>query len=106
GLAMSVILVISTLVQSYWWLLLWFTVLGSISAFTAPAGGRAIYLWFTGNRAMAMGIRQMGVPLAGVFGALVLAPLSVRFGYPAGILSSAVLLATISLLVLLHPNPE
>jgi sugar phosphate permease len=65
-----------------------------------PAGGRAILAWFDHDRGFAMGIRQTGVPIGGLLGAIVLPLVALHFGgYRAALLVAAVLVALPSALV-------
>jgi len=72
GIAMAMALTAATLVPHYWWLVLCIFVFGMAYAVSTPAGGRAVLAWFDRDRGVAMGIRQTGVPVGGVFGALTL----------------------------------
>jgi sugar phosphate permease len=57
-------------------------VTGFVNATSTPAGGKAVAGWFRGNeRGLAMGMRQMGIPLGGAIAALTLPPLALRFGW-------------------------
>lgn len=63
-------------------------------AASTPAGGRAILSWFDRDRGFAMGIRQTGVPVGGLVGAVVLPFAALHFGgYRAALLVAAVLVA-------------
>ncbi|GAB6155001.1 MFS transporter [Desulfosporosinus burensis] len=60
--------------------LLMFT--GLWAATSTPAGSKAIMTWFPfSQRAMALGIRQTGVPLGGMVAALIIPPIAIRFGW-------------------------
>lgn len=88
-------------VPTYAWLAAWLVVFGIGYSATTPAGGRAVLLWFRGERALAMGVRQTGVPLGGIVGALMLPALAALGGYRlalvvAGLLAIAVAAATAS----------
>jgi MFS family permease len=61
-------------------------------AVQTPAGGRAILSWFDRDRGFAMGIRQTGVPIGGMVGALTLPFIALHVGgYRAALAMSAVL---------------
>ena len=61
-------------------LALFFAGLGS--AFTTPAGTKAVLGWFpVGMRGMAMGIRQTGIPLGGALAAAILPVLAYRMNW-------------------------
>jgi MFS family permease len=81
GLLMGAALIASALFASYAWLAGCLLLYGIGYAATTPAGGRAILLWFDTDRGLAMGIRQMGVPVGGVLGALVLPLIANHLGY-------------------------
>jgi len=81
GLVMGTAIISATLVHSYYWLLACMLLAGVGYAASTPAGGRAILLWFTRDRGVAMGIRQMGVPVGGFGGALLLPLLANAGGY-------------------------
>ena len=53
---------------------------GAAYAASTPAGGRAILAWFDRDRGFAMGIRQTGVPVGGLLGALTLPLVAHAFG--------------------------
>jgi len=72
GVTMGIALIAATFVHSYPWLVAWMGLAGIGYAAATPAGGRAILMWFERNRGLAMGIRQMGVPIGGFIGALLL----------------------------------
>lgn len=59
---------------------------GMAGACVNNASGKAVMVWFdSGERGLALGIRQTGTPLGGALGALVLPPVASRFGVPAAI---------------------
>jgi ACS family hexuronate transporter-like MFS transporter len=91
GLAMGVALFAAGLVPSYGWLLFWITLAGAGYAASTPSGGRAILLWFRGDRGFAMGIRQMGVPLGGIIGALLLPAVAAASNYRVALMVGGVL---------------
>jgi MFS family permease len=107
GLAMGVALIAATLVHSYWWLVGWMALAGAGYAAATPAGGRAVLLWFERNRGLAMGIRQMGVPIGGFVGALILPFLARAGGYRIALLVAAVLTTVPAILAaFLYRHPE
>ncbi len=92
GLVMSVALLAAAALHNYAWLTGWMVIFGAGYAAATPAGGRAILSWFDRDRGFAMGIRQTGVPLGGLTGALVLPFVAQRFGgYRAGFVVAAAL---------------
>ncbi len=81
GLLLGFALIAAAALPAYAWLLICMCVAGVGYAASTPAGGRAILSWFARDRGFAMGVRQMGVPLGGVVGALVLPPIATHAGY-------------------------
>lgn len=60
--------------------LLMFT--GLWAATSTPAGSKAIMTWFPfSQRAIALGIRQTGVPLGGLVAALIIPPIAIHYGW-------------------------
>jgi len=107
GLAMGAALIAATLVHSYWWLVGWMALAGAGYAAATPAGGRAVLLWFERNRGLAMGIRQMGVPIGGFVGALILPFLARAGGYRIALLVAAILTTVPAILAAtLYRHPE
>jgi MFS family permease len=72
GIAMAASLLAATLLPSYPWVVFCIFLFGAAYAASTPAGGRAILAWFDRDRGIAMGIRQTGVPVGGLLGALTL----------------------------------
>ena len=94
GSVMTFALVLSTVVPSYPWLVACLGIFGAGYAGSMPAGGRAILGWFVHDRGFAMGIRQTGVPLGGLIGAIVLPLAALHLGgYRAALLVAAALVA-------------
>jgi MFS family permease len=77
--------------RSYPWLVFWVGISGVGYAASTPAGGRAILLWFTRDRGFAMGIRQMGVPIGGIVGAVLLPFLASAFDYRVALAAAGLL---------------
>jgi MFS family permease len=102
GSVMTFALVLSALVPSYPWLVGCLAIFGAGYAGSMPAGGRAILAWFDRDRGFAMGIRQTGVPVGGLLGAVVLPLAALHFGgYRAALLVAAALVALPTALVVL-----
>jgi MFS family permease len=94
GGLMTVALVLAVLVPRYAWLVGCMFVYGAGYAASTPAGGRAILLWFVRDRGFAMGIRQTGVPVGGLVGAVVLPMVALHAGgYRGALLVAAALVA-------------
>jgi MFS family permease len=97
GALMTVALVGSVLVPNYVWLGAGIAVFGVGYAVQTPAGGRAILSWFDRDRGLAMGIRQTGVPIGGMIGALVMPFVALHFGgYRPALLVAAALVAVLT----------
>ncbi len=88
---MTAALLAATLFPSYAWLVLTMAVFGAGYAASTPAGGRAVLVWFDRDRGFAMGIRQTGVPVGGLVGALTLPAVAHAAGYRAAFVFAAVL---------------
>lgn len=93
GIAMTAALLAATLVPSYPWLVGCTGVFGAAYAASTPAGGRAILAWFDKDRGFAMGIRQTGVPVGGLLGALSLPLVAHAYGYRAAFAFAAIVVA-------------
>ena len=107
GIGMGLAISIAAAVQNYWWLLGWLAAYGLMSSFSSPAGGRAVMLWFLRDRALAMGIRQSGVPIGGFLGALVLPAIAAHGGYRLSLAAAGVfIMLTASLVGFAYERPE
>lgn len=94
GTVMTSALIAAVLVPNYTWLVAGMGLFGAGYAASTPAGGRAILTWFDRDRGFAMGIRQTGVPVGGLIGAIVLPLAALHLGgYRAALLVAAVLVA-------------
>jgi MFS family permease len=101
GAAMTCALLAATLVQSYAWLVGCIAVFGAAYAASTPAGGRAILAWFDRDRGFAMGIRQTGVPVGGLIGALTLPLVAHVYGLRGAFVFAAVIVAVTTLIAFL-----
>jgi len=107
GVGMGLAICIAAAIENYWWLLVWLGVYGIMASFSTPAGGRAIMLWFLRDRALAMGIRQSGVPIGGFLAALILPPLAAHGGYRLSLAVGGVfIMLTASLVAFAYERPE
>ena len=103
GLVMGLSLIAASAVPSFNWMLAWFIVYGAAFAAINPVGSHAILFFFKPEeRGLAMGVRQMGMPLGGVIGAIVLSTAGEYVGYRgalaiAGILVLIVMMAAAAL---------
>jgi MFS family permease len=92
GMLMAASLTAAALVHSYALMLAFFFIYGIGFAAMCPAGSHAILFFFSKEeRGLAMGIRQTGMPLGGVAGALLFAAMGSHFGYRGAVLSAAAL---------------
>jgi MFS family permease len=92
GVLMGLSLIAASLVASFSWLLVCLLVYGIGYAAVTPAGSHAIIFFFKkADRGIAMGIRQCGVPIAGVLGALLLPAVALRYDYRAALVVAGVL---------------
>jgi ACS family hexuronate transporter-like MFS transporter len=98
GLLMGFALIAGAFAHSYLWLVAWMTLAGVGYAASTPAGGRAVLLWFARDRGLAMGIRQMGVPLGGFLGSLILPAFASAGGYARALLAGGIVTALPSIL--------
>jgi MFS family permease len=79
---MGTALVCAALIHNFHWVLLWLTVYGIGYAAVTPAGSHAIVFFFKReDRGFAMGVRQCGVPVAGVIGSAILPAVALHFDY-------------------------
>jgi sugar phosphate permease len=77
-------------VSSYGALVLALVAAGALAGCTSVASGRAVMAWFGRHqRGLALGVRQMAVPIGGVVGALALPPLAAAGGLKAALLALA-----------------
>lgn len=98
GMAMTCALLAATLFASYAWIVACIGVFGAGYAASTPAGGRAILAWFDRDRGFAMGIRQTGVPVGGLLGALTLPLVAHVAGYRGAFAFAAAIVAVTTLI--------
>jgi MFS family permease len=108
GILMGLALIAASFVQNFFWLLSWLFVYGIGYAAVTPAGSHAIIYFFkSSTRGLAMGIRQCGVPIAGVVGSLLLPAVALRYDYRAALAASGVLtLVASSIASQLYREPQ
>lgn len=98
GAIMGASLIASAAVPSFAWVALWFVVYGMGFAAINPVGSHAILFFFKPEeRGLAMGVRQMGMPLGGVAGAIVISTAAAYFGYRGALLITGVLVLIVTL---------
>jgi MFS family permease len=96
GIVMGLALITASLIANFGWLIFWLAMYSVGYAAVTPAGSHAIIFFFKkGDRGLAMGIRQCGVPVAGVLGSLLLPAIALHFNY-RGALATAGLVTLIS----------
>jgi ACS family hexuronate transporter-like MFS transporter len=93
AVVMTAALLGATLVVSYPWLVAMTAIYGAGYAASTPAGGRAILAWFDRDRGFAMGIRQTGVSVGALIGAVGLPIVAFYGGYRAAFVFAALLVA-------------
>jgi MFS family permease len=108
GVLMGLALIAASLVKDYVWLVSWLCVYGIGFAAVTPAGSHAIIFFFKkSDRGLAMGIRQCGVPIAGVLGSLVLPAIALHFDYRAAFaVAGIVTIAACLLAAQLYREPQ
>jgi MFS family permease len=98
GSLMTVALLLAPVFPHNPWLVATMAQYGAGYAASTPAGGRAILAWFDRDRGFAMGIRQTGVPLGGLIGALTLPLVASKIGLRGAFDYVAVLVAIPSII--------
>jgi MFS family permease len=101
GITMTIALLAASLVQSYAWVVGWIFVFGASYAASTPAGARAVLAWFDRDRGFAMGIRQTGVPVGGLIGAITLPLVAHLAGYRGAFVFAAVVVIVSTLIAVL-----
>lgn len=91
GWFMGAALLAASFAHSFNWLLFWLLLYGIGYAAVTPAGSHAIVFFFKKEeRGFAMGVRQCGVPLAGVVGSLLLPAIALHFDYQWALVTAGV----------------
>jgi predicted MFS family arabinose efflux permease len=92
GMLMGLALIAAALIANFTWLLACLLVYGIGYAAVTPAGCHAIIFFFKKSaRGLAMGVRQCGVPIAGVIGSILLPAVATRFEYRGALVAAGVL---------------
>jgi MFS family permease len=92
GAFMGVSLIAASLIENYAWLIFWLLMYGVGYAAVTPAGSHAIIFFFKkADRGFAMGLRQCGVPIAGVLGSLLLPAIALHFQYRGALAAAGAL---------------
>jgi MFS family permease len=93
GAVMGLSLIGAALLPSFSWLAFCFVLYGFGFGAINPIGSHAMLFFFKPEeRGFAMGVRQTGMPLGGVCGALIFAGVSEHWGYRGALLAAGVLL--------------
>ncbi len=108
GVVMSFALIAASLVASFAWLVAWLFLYGVGFAAVTPAGSHAIIFFFKkADRGLAMGIRQCGVPVAGVLGSVLLPGIASHFQYRGALIAAGALtLIACSIASALYREPQ
>lgn len=109
GILVGAAMMLTSLANSFATLLFFLVFTGLWAATTTPAGSKAIMDWFpAAKRGFAMGVRQTGVPIGGLLGALVLPSLALKYGLPITmiIMGLAAFLGAFVCLVTYHNHPH
>src|SRR5579885_452012 len=108
GGIMGVSLLAAAAIPSFSWLLAWFVIYGMGFAAMNPVGSHAILFFFKPEeRGLAMGVRQMGVPLGGVAGGIVLATAAEYAGYRGALAAAGALVLIVTVAcALLYREPS
>lgn len=109
GIVMGLALVGAAAFYSFEWLAFCMFVYGLGYAATSPVGSHAILFFFKPEeRGLAMGVRQMGVPMGGVAGAIIISTAAEYSGYRGALLVTGVLvwIVTLSAAALYREPPQ
>ncbi|HEY3675658.1 MAG TPA: MFS transporter [Candidatus Tumulicola sp.] len=108
GWLMGIALICASLVRDFHWILGWLLLYGVGYAAVTPAGSHAIVFFFKKEaRGFAMGVRQCGVPLAGVIASLLLPAIAIHYGYQWSIaVAGIVTIAACTAASMLYREPE
>ena len=92
GLLMGCSLIAASFMGNYAWLIFWLLMYGIGYAAVTPAGSHAIIFFFKkADRGFAMGVRQCGVPIAGVLGSLLLPAIAAHVQYRGALAAAGAL---------------
>lgn len=107
GILMGSALIVASLLQNFTWLIVWLLVYGVGYAAVTPAGSHAIIFFFKKeNRGLAMGVRQCGIPIAGVIGSLLLTAIAAHANYRVALVTAGTItLAACSAAAALYREP-
>ena len=98
GIVMGVALIVCAAVPSFIWVAVWLIIYGMGFAAINPVGSHAILFFFKPEeRGLAMGVRQMGTPLGGVAGAIIISTAAEYFGYRGALAVTGILVLVVTL---------
>jgi MFS family permease len=98
GIIMGVSLIVAAAFTSFSWLAIWMFVYGLGYAAINPVGSHAILFFFKPEeRGLAMGVRQMGVPMGGVIGAIVISTAAEYYGYRGALIVTGIVVLVVTL---------
>jgi MFS family permease len=98
GILMGVALIAGAAFPSFVWLALCMFVYGLGYAGINPVGSHAILFFFKPEeRGLAMGVRQMGVPMGGVAGAIVISTAAEYLGYRGALIATGIIVLVVTL---------
>lgn len=108
GWFMGAALLCAAAVENFHWLVVWLMVYGIGFAAVTPAGSHAIVFFFKKeDRGFAMGVRQCGVPLAGVAGSILLPAVAAHAGYRWAIVAAGIVtIVACTIASLLYREPR
>jgi MFS family permease len=108
GWFMGTALVLAGAVHNFHWVLFWLLAYGIGYAAVTPAGCHAIVFFFKREeRGFAMGVRQCGVPIAGVVGSLLLPAVALHFNYQWAFATAGIVtLVACSIASILYREPK
>jgi MFS family permease len=108
GWFMGIALICAAAVYDFHWVLLWLMLYGIGFAAVTPAGSHAIVFFFKKeDRGFAMGVRQCGLPLAGVIGSVLLPAVALHFDYQwALVVAGLVTIVTCTIASALYREPK
>lgn len=108
GWFMGIALITAAAVRDFEWVLLWLMVYGIGFAAVTPAGSHAIVFFFKKeDRGFAMGVRQCGMPAAGVIGSVLLPAVALHFDYQWSlVVAGIVTIVTCTVASILYREPK
>jgi len=91
---MGICEVVAALIGSLWPLLCILFLVGICNSIAGPTGAKAILTWFSPkSRATAMGIKQAGIPTAGIIAGVVFPSIAITFGWRGAFVVTGIIIA-------------